>query len=111
MSHRMVRKFSPQQTLIEKSTWDVARNATDIALEFALLGYVEVATRLFTVTAEFNKACRAAWSPGLYFAWESTGLWPECIPPEERTPEALAKLENERILWKRETHKDAGGIQ
>ncbi|OCK77792.1 hypothetical protein K432DRAFT_418406 [Lepidopterella palustris CBS 459.81] len=107
----MGRKFDPRQTMTEKSTWDVARNSTDIALEFALLGYVSIATELFSLTADFNDSCRACWSPGLCFAWEATGLWPDCIPDKDRTPEALAKMENERILWKRDTHKDDAGLE
>ncbi|KAF2815779.1 uncharacterized protein BDZ99DRAFT_457733 [Mytilinidion resinicola] len=107
----MGRKFDPHQTLIEKVTWDVARNCTDIALEFALLGYIDIATSLFNITADFNSTCRASWSPGLYFAWEATNSWPAAIPAEERTLKYLAKLENERLLWKRDTHKEEGGLE
>jgi len=110
MSLKMGRKFSPEQILTEKSTWDVARNASDIALEFALLGYISIATSILSITVEFNNACKGAWSPGLYFAWEATDSWPTYIPPADRTPEALAKLENERILWKRDTHMDEAGL-
>ncbi|OCL12851.1 hypothetical protein AOQ84DRAFT_136979 [Glonium stellatum] len=110
MSLKASRKFSPQHILTEKSTWDVARNASEIALEFALLGYISIATSLFSTTVEFNNACKGAWSPGLYFAWEAADSWPTYIPPEDRTPEALTKLENERILWKRDTHMDEAGL-
>jgi hypothetical protein len=111
MALRMGRKFDKHQTPIEKVTWDVARNCADIALEFALLGYVDIATKLFNITADFNSACRASWSPGLYFAWEATNSWPESIPKEERTPQYLEKLENERLLWRRDTHNTEGGLE
>ncbi|KAF2194786.1 hypothetical protein K469DRAFT_617433 [Zopfia rhizophila CBS 207.26] len=110
MSHRMGRKFDQHQILREKDPWDVARNLFDVALEFALLGYIDTATELFVLFESFSKGCKSSWSPGLYFAWEATGLWPASVPAEERTPGALSKLETERILWKRETNATKEGL-
>ncbi|PSN75432.1 hypothetical protein BS50DRAFT_39920 [Corynespora cassiicola Philippines] len=110
MSHRMGRKFDRHQILRERDPWDVARNAFDIALEYALLGYVDKANELYTLFQTFAGGCKTSWSPGLYFAWDATGLWPDSIPAEERTPEFVSKLETERILWKRDTHKTEEGL-
>ncbi|KAF2797139.1 hypothetical protein K505DRAFT_322778 [Melanomma pulvis-pyrius CBS 109.77] len=110
MSHRMGRKFDRHQILREKDPWVVARNVFDIALEFALLGYVDKATELYNLFESFASGCKTSWSPGLYFAWEATGLWPDSIPAEQRTPEALSKLETERILWKRSINETDEGL-
>jgi hypothetical protein len=106
----MGRKFNRHQVLREKDPWEVARNAFDIALELALLGYVEEATELYNLFESFSSSCHSSWSPGLYFAWEATGLWPASIPTEKRTSDALSKLENERILWKRDTNATDEGL-
>ncbi|KAF2743944.1 hypothetical protein M011DRAFT_461202 [Sporormia fimetaria CBS 119925] len=111
MSHRTWRKFSREHILKEKNPWEVARNAFEIALELALLGSVAEATKLFTVSESFSKECKSIWSPGLYFAWEATGLWPDSIPAEARQPEAMRQLEVERILWRRETHATESGLK
>jgi hypothetical protein len=110
MSHRSYRKFSRHHILGQKDPWEVARNAFEISLELALLGSVEEATRLFTLFENFSAECKPIWSPGLYFAWEATDLWPDCVPASERTLEALRKLEIERILWKRETSATDAGL-
>ncbi|KAF2735673.1 hypothetical protein EJ04DRAFT_511622 [Polyplosphaeria fusca] len=111
MSHRMGRKFDRHQILREKDPWEVAKNVFDVALEFALLGYVDVATDLYNLFEGFSQGCKSSWSPGLYFAWEATGSWPESIPAKDRTPEALSNLETERILWKRDTNATAEGLE
>ncbi|KAF2241228.1 hypothetical protein BU26DRAFT_183530 [Trematosphaeria pertusa] len=110
MSHRMGRKFDRHQILRQKDPWEVARNVFDVALEFALLGYVDKATELYNLFENFASGCKTSWSPGLYFAWEATGLWPDSIPAEERTPAFLSKMETERILWKRDMHKSDEGL-
>lgn len=106
----MGKKFDRNQILRQKDPWAVARNAFDIALEFALLGYVQEATEIYNIFENFADGCKSSWSPGLYFAWEATGLWPDSIPAEERTPEALERFEAERILWKRETNASEEGL-
>lgn len=111
MSHRMGRKFDRHQILRQKDPWEVARNVFDVALELALLGYVDKATELYNLFESFASGCKTSWSPGLVFAWEATGLWPETIPAEERSPEAIKKLETERIVWKRETHLSEEGLE
>ena len=45
------------------------------------------------------------------FAWEATNSFPDSIPPEERTPEAIAKLETERIMWKRSSNGTKEGLE
>lgn len=104
MSHRTYRKFCRDHILREKAPWEVARNAFEIALEFALLGSIKEATQLWTLFESFSSHCKSSWIPGLYFAWEASGFWPDSIPLEDRRPEALRKLEIERVLWKRSTH-------
>jgi hypothetical protein len=106
----MGRKFDRYQILRERDPWEVARNVFDVALEFALLGYVDKATELYNLYEDFASGCKTSWSPGLYFAWESTGLWPDSIPAEERTPEALSKMETERIVWKRSMNETEAGV-
>jgi hypothetical protein len=106
----MGRKFDRHQILRERDPWEVARNVFDVALEFALLGYVDKATELYNLYVDFAEGCKTSWSPGLYFAWESTGLWPDSIPAEERTPEALSKMETERIVWKRSMDQTEAGV-
>ncbi|KAF2466329.1 uncharacterized protein BDR25DRAFT_306156 [Lindgomyces ingoldianus] len=110
MSHWMGRKFDRHQILREKDPWQVARKVFDVALEFALLGYVDTATDLFNLFESFSQGCKSSWSPALYFAWDATGLWPDSIPASERTKDALSKLETERILWKRETNATKEGL-
>jgi hypothetical protein len=110
-SPRMSRKFDKHHVLRQRDPWEVARNAFDIALELALLGYVAKATQLYTLFEGFAAGARTSWSPGLYFAWEATGLWPDSIPAKERTPDFLKALETERIVWKRETHLSEEGLE
>lgn len=110
MSHRTWRKFDRYQILRQKDPWEIARNGFEIALELALLGYIAEATELFVLLESFSSACRSTWSPGLYFAWEATGLWPDTVPAKERTPEALRELETERNLWKRDTNASDEGL-
>ena len=107
----MGRKFDKHQVLRQQDPWEVARNVFDIALELALLGYVAKATQLYNLFETFAAGARTSWSPGLYFAWEATGLWPDSIPAHERTPEYLRSLETERIVWKRETHLSEEGLE
>ncbi|KAF2678053.1 hypothetical protein K458DRAFT_317943 [Lentithecium fluviatile CBS 122367] len=107
----MGRKFDKHQVLRQKDPWEVARSVFDIALEFALLGYVDRATELYNLFETFAAGCKASWSPGLYFAWEATGLWPDSIPAKEQTSEFLRKLETERIVWKRETNLSEEGLE
>jgi hypothetical protein len=111
MSHYQGKKFSRHHILQQKDPWEVARNAFEIALELALLGYIEEATRIFDLFESFSSGCKSSWSPGLYFAWEATGLWPESIPPAEKTPEAVQKLEIERIVWKRDSNATVDGLE
>ncbi|KAF2874060.1 hypothetical protein BDV95DRAFT_592197 [Massariosphaeria phaeospora] len=111
MSHRMGRKFDRHGILRQRDPWEVARNVFDLALEFALLGYVDKATELYNLYETFASGCKSSWSPGLYFAWEATGLWPDSIPAEKRTEEYLSRLEVERILWKRDTHLSEEGLE
>lgn len=110
MSHRTYKKFSRHHILEQKDTWEVARNAFEVSLELALLGSIEEATKLFTLFEDFRTECKSIWSPGLCFAWEATNAWPDCIPASDRAPEALRKLEVERILWKRETSATDNGL-
>jgi len=110
-SPHMGRKFDKHQVLRQQDPWEVARNVFDIALELALLGYVDKATQLYNVFESFAVGAKTSWSPGLYFAWEATGLWPDSIPAEERTSEFLRNLETERIVWKRETHLSEEGLE
>ncbi|ORX94851.1 hypothetical protein BCR34DRAFT_608137 [Clohesyomyces aquaticus] len=110
MSHRMGRKFDRHQILREKDPWEVAKNVFDVALEFALLGYVHAANDLFNLYESFGQGCKTSWSPGLYFAWEATGPWLNSIPPVDRTEEALAKMETERIIWKRQANATKEGL-
>jgi hypothetical protein len=107
----MGRKFDKHQVLRQKDPWEVARNAFDIALELALLGYVEKATVLYDLFETFSTGTKTSWSPGLYFAWEATGLWPDAIPAQERTSTFLKALETERIVWKRETNLSEEGLE
>jgi cell wall assembly regulator SMI1 len=111
MSHRMGRKFDRHQILRQKDPWEVARNVFDIALELALLGYIDAATDLYNLFEGFSQGCKSSWSPGLYFAWEATGLWPESISVKDRAPEVIAKLETERTLWKRDTNATPEGLE
>ncbi|KAF2203072.1 hypothetical protein GQ43DRAFT_470301 [Delitschia confertaspora ATCC 74209] len=106
----MGRKFDKHSILREKDPWAVARNVFDVALEFALLGYVDIATKLFVLFEEFSKGCKSSWSPGMIFAWEATGSFPDFVTPEERTPEAIFELETERILWLREKNASKEGL-
>lgn len=104
------KKFSRHHVLRQKAPSDVARNAFDIALEFAVLGYIDEATQLFDLFESFSSGSKSSWSPGLYFAWEATGIWPESIPLADRTPEAIQKLEVERIVWKRNSNATVEGL-
>ncbi|KAF1998386.1 hypothetical protein P154DRAFT_250780 [Amniculicola lignicola CBS 123094] len=103
LSHRMGRKFDAHHILREKDPEHVAGNLFNVALEFAVLGHIDTSTELYELAEAFSSDCKRSWSPGLYFAWEAVGKWPESIPAKDRSPEALEKLETERIVWKRQS--------
>ncbi|KAH7128443.1 hypothetical protein B0J11DRAFT_271270 [Dendryphion nanum] len=111
MSLAFKRKYDRVQILQEKAPWLVARTAFSIALEFALLGHIDIATEIYTLFDDVAPENKAAWCPGLYFAWEALGQWPESVPPQDRLPEALSKLETERMVWKRKTNANDAGIE
>lgn len=111
MSLHFRRKFDKYRILQEKAPWEVARNAFEIALEFALLGHIDTATELYNLFHSAAPENKAIWSPGLIFAWDATRQWPESIPLQDQTAEVVSKLEIERIIWKRQTHASDEGIE
>ncbi|KAF4503457.1 hypothetical protein FAGAP_311 [Fusarium agapanthi] len=90
-----------------RSLTEAIRRIIQTAVDFAVVGEVDGATRLLkTLTSrgidpfQYSDSDYPFLKPCMSFAWEATSSWPSWIPEEERTEEKLQELEVEgRKHW------------
>ncbi|KAL9562108.1 hypothetical protein ACKAV7_013652 [Fusarium commune] len=90
-----------------RSLTEAIRRIIQTAVNFAVIGEVDGATRLLeTLTIrsidpfQYSDFEYPFLKPCMFFAWEATSSWPSLVPEEERAEEKLQELEAEgRKHW------------
>jgi hypothetical protein len=90
-----------------RSLTQAIRKIIQTAVNFAVVGEVDGATRLLEILKsrgidpfQYSDSDYPFLKPCMFFAWEATPSWPSWIPEEERTEEKLQELEVEgRQHW------------
>ena len=91
----MVLDNTPESVLQNTSLSTVEYELSQCATQLALLGEIDSARELGSILLTAGPVRgRRVFNPQLDFAWKETGQWPEGIPENEKTEQALSELGN-----------------
>lgn len=87
-------KFNAEVVLTDPSLSDVYRSMTELAKEFAVLGFIATAKTLVSLLlSEYSSEWQLSQFRFLRFAFAEVNEWPEQICPPDRTEDALGKIQ------------------
>ncbi|KAJ3547997.1 hypothetical protein NM208_g1219 [Fusarium decemcellulare] len=86
-------KFDRDAVLTDPRLPNLYHTISDLAYQFAALGRIDTATTLISLLlSEYSSDWQLSQIRHLKFAFAETNQWPDEIPPEDRTEEALGEI-------------------
>lgn len=83
---RALRTFNEEWVLCEPELTDIYRDLKELSLNFAAFNHVQTAKTLADLLlSQYNTQWQRQTLKCMHLDFERAGLWPDAIPPEERT--------------------------